>query len=340
MNSSISSSDDGAAASRSGHRAFLVWVAVVLSFAWLVNALVPWGGILVSQDNHQRVGTALGSDLDFVVLGDSKAGPFETDCLMPWLNPYRGAVFGADSVPPVYHLDTLRRIRDAQPGFAPAVVFLFVGANNINANGLHATRDFTFFVRLPLRDALSFSVGQGQWLTFTEVLFSRVLPVYGHRVMITHLQVGSRGARRCPDPSAQSFAQTEGFELEVGVRDPVADRNYYDIYRRSMYVDYKSSRIEIAAFEDLLELIKAWGGRPIVVFPPVTSEIRRLEDEMIGDAFDESMSALIDRAAVDLMDLRDVRDFDFKDVNHLSMKGAHDLARAYFLPILREAVSR
>jgi len=325
--------------SSSRHRAFLFWVVAILVVAWLVVSITPWGGILVSKRNHHRVALGLNGGIDFLIVGDSKSGPFETECLMPWFPPLRGAVFGADSVTPAYHLDTLRRIRAEAPDFAPKVVFVFVGANNLNANGLHASRDYVFFNQLPLEDVYEFSAARGSWGVFAEAIFSRLLPVYGSRIMITHLQVGDRGARPCPAPDAESFTLVGEPSFDFQPRDPVADRNYYEIYQRSMYADYESSIVELAALEAVLELIQEWGGRPIVVFPPVTAEIRKLEHEMIGDAFDLSVREVLQDHAVELMDLRDETEYEFRDVNHLSPMGAYHLSREHFLPILESLPS-
>ena len=85
-------------------------------------------------------------------------------------------------------------------------------------------------------------------------------------------------------------------------------------------------------------MVSDWGGRPIVVFPPVTREIRKLEQQLIGNAFDESVQAVIQPRNIELLDLRGVQDYEFEDVNHLSKRGAYDLSRAYFLPALEKAL--
>lgn len=316
----------------------MAWVLGILVAAWLFVSLVPWGGVLVSKRNHERVGTALGSSADFLIVGDSKTGPFESDCLMRWFPPYKGAVFSADSVTPVYHLDTLRHIRSENPDFAPDVVFIFVGANNLNTNGLHASRDYTFFNLLPLSDVYTFSAGRGEWGLFAEAIFSRLLPVYGTRIMITHLQVGGRGARACPTPDRDSFPDQPTIEFDFRARNPVADRNYLEIYRRSMYANYESSPVQLAALEEMIELVREWGGKPIVVFPPVTTEVRELEDELIGMKFDESVASVLGKSGTPLLDLRDDLEFEFKDVNHLSPKGAFELSRERLLPVIAESV--
>src|SRR5262249_15004231 len=114
--------------------------------------------------------------------------------------------------------------------------------------------------------------------------------------------------------------------------------NYYDIYRRSLYASYQSSPIVARATEQLTELVRSFGGLPILVLPPVTAEMRALEHQMIGNSFDETLTSIAEKEQVCVLDLRDRHEYEFVDVNHLTQRGAHDVAADYFLPILEENV--
>jgi len=273
-------------------------------------------------------------EIDFLIVGDSKAGHFAESCLMPWADPYTGLVFSADSVTPTFHLDTLKKIRAMDPDFSPAQVFVFIGANNLNKNGLHAKRDFAFFNMVDLKTAWSLSIEQGESLAFLEAVLSRLFPVYGHRTLITHLNVGGRGSMRCNPSISVKEAYESQSQYKPIARNEIIDQNYYSIYERSMYADYISSPIELAAFDQLLAYIKSWGGKPVVVFPPVTPEIRQLEYKLIGEKFDDSIRPIIATHEVALLDLRDEIRFEFSDVNHLSRMGAYDLSREIFLEVI------
>jgi hypothetical protein len=320
--------------SSSKQTAFAVWVLLILAFAWCAVTFAPWGGVVMSQRSYIDLAGELGSDTDYLIVGDSKAGPFATDCLIPWLDTHRGAVFTADSVTPVFHWYTLREIRTLFPEFRPKVVFIFVGANNLNANGLHARRDFTFFNQVALSDAWDLSGSRGERLLFAEVVLARLFPAYGHRVQITHLQVGNRAGRSCPTITESSYVHEGPFEFVFEPRNPVNDRNYYDIYRRSAYADYESSVAEASALEELIRLVKNFGGVPILVLPPVTSEIWSLEQELVGEKFDDTIESIVEKSGVALLDLRAITRFEFRDVNHLSHRGAYDVTQEYLRPLL------
>jgi hypothetical protein len=324
--------------SSSNHRRFVLWVALGLVTTNAAVQLVPWGGIKDSERGHHRVAYELAGDTDFLIVGDSKAGPFSVGCLVPWLSTYRALVFSGDSVTPVFHYKNLIDIRNAVPEFKPRVVFIFVGANNFNTNGQHVQREYTFFNDLDLGRVWELSAVQGEPLFFVEAVLSRIFPLYGKRVMITHLQFG-KSAVACSSTAPESFEIARHRPVESGTRNPVYDKNYYDIYRRSVYASYQSSPIIARATEKLIESVRAFGGTPIVVLPPVTHEIRALEHQLIGDAFDQTLTAILDKEKAQLLDLRDENHYEFQDVNHLSPRGAHDLAVDYFLPIVERQFS-
>jgi len=325
--------------SSSNQKRFVLWVAAGLVATNAAVLLVPWGGIKDSERGQRQIARELAGDTDFLIVGDSKAGPFSVGCLIPWLGDYRGLVFTADSVTPVFHYNNLAEIRSAVPAFQPRVVFIFVGANNFNTNGQHVEREYTFFNELALGEAWELSGAQGQPLSFVEAVLSRIFPLYGRRVMITHLQFG-RSSASCDDVAPESYEVARRRPLESATRDPVADKNYYDIYRRSIYSSYESSPIVARATEKLIESVRNYGGLPVLVLPPVTPEIRALEHQLVGEAFDETLNGIVAREKTQVLDLREKFDYEFHDVNHLSQRGAHDVAVDYFLPILeRHAAS-
>jgi hypothetical protein len=328
MSSSTSSSE---------HRRFLLWVALAVVATNAAVALIPWGGVADSKRSHQRVARELAGATDFLIVGDSKAGPFSIGCLSPWLAPYRGLVFTADSVTPIFHYENLVEIRKTQPGFMPRVVFVFVGANNFNTNGQHVQREYTFFNELDLGQVWDWSGGaNGEPLFFVEALLSRLMPLYGKRVMITHLQF-HRSADECVASAGPAgYEQARNVPIGHATRNAVDDKNYYDIYRRSVYGSYESSPMVGEAVARLVELVRSYGGVPVIVLPPVTSEIRQLEHQLVGEAFDDTLRAIVAKQNARVLDLREQTGYEFRDVNHLSPRGARDLAVDYFLPIVEE----
>ena len=306
--------------------------ALVGSYAGV--QLIPWGGVSASQRSQQRVARELAGETDFLILGDSKAGPFSAECLSPWIAGRRGLVFTADSVTPVFYYHNLSQIRSEVSGFQPRWVFIFIGANNFNAHGLHVERDFAFLNEIGLGDAWRLSGARGEYLMFAEALASRIFPLYGMRVPITHLQIGESPGTSCAHADAANFARVASGKIAPASRDAILDRNYFDIYRRSVYASYESSPVIASATEMLIELVRGYGGTPVLVLPPVTSEMRALEFELIGDAFDASVREIAGRTGVQVLDLRDRIDYEFADVNHLSVRGARDVLLERFRPLI------
>jgi hypothetical protein len=244
-------------------------------------------------------------------------------------------VFSADSVTPVYHYNLLKNLERSHPDFSPKLIFVFIGANKMNANGLHAVRECTFSNLLPLNDVWNFSAAKGEYLSFAQAILTRLLPVIGKRVPITHLALDSGGRHKCSDVAELSAGLQARPKARPG-RNDFADANYFDIYRRSLYADYESSPIVAAALSELISTIKNRGATPILVLTPVTPEIRVLETELIGEAFDVTLQEIVERQGVRVLDLRDDAEYEFMDVNHLSPRGAHDLVLDHFRPLVWE----
>jgi hypothetical protein len=87
----------------------------------------------------------------------------------------------------------------------------------------------------------------------------------------------------------------------------VNDRNYDDIDRRSAYADYESSVAEARALEELIRLVKN---------------------------FDDTIKSSVEKSGGELLPPRDVTRFEFRDVNHLSHRGAYDVTQEYLRPHL------
>src|SRR6185295_16469713 len=144
MNSSTSSSREVA---------FLAWVLTGLAVTGLACQLDVWTGLAGNHRRHVAVARLYGSEAEFLILGDSKTGTFSHNSLAPVFGQHHGLVFDADSVTPSYHLYNWREVRRLAPELKPRFVFLAVGANNFNRNGLHCLRDLGLYDLMPLADA-------------------------------------------------------------------------------------------------------------------------------------------------------------------------------------------
>ena len=303
----------------------------------IVVELVPWGTTDLNLRQHRESAAALGAGADYLIVGDSKAGRFGPQCIQLGVPGKTAAVFSADSVTPVYHYNLLRGLRETNPEFSPKLIFVLIGANNMNANGLHALREYSLHNLLPLTDAWQLTGALGEYSLFAEVLFSRLLPVYGRRVPLTHLAVDRGQSHVCSNIRDAIAVGPVRPDAHPG-RNDIADANYFDIYRRSLYNDYESSVMVVAALDKLLTYIKELGATPVLMMAPVTPEIRELEHELIGEAFDETIDEIVQRHRVKVLDLRDEQRYEFKDVNHLSARGAWDLVTERFPSIVDEVL--
>ncbi len=317
---------------------FLMWVAAYLIAAMIVSSMDIWTGVVNTYRRNLAVVDLYGEEADYLILGDSKTGPFNFDGLAPFLDK-KGLVFNADSVTPCYHLFNFRKVREQTPEFKPKLVFICIGANNFNKHGLHCRRDTGFFDLLPLSDAAELSLPEKEYMAFAEAFLSRIFPVYRHRVQITHFNFSlnpEAAINISPEKVYWEKYTAPDYEMEIRERDPIADRNYHDIYRRSVYNKFEYSRVTEAALAKLVEEIKSYGGEPMIVLLPVTEEMMVLENDMVGDKFISEMQAFADARQIRLLDYRDQHQYHFQDINHLSKKGAKDFAFERLQPIIDE----
>lgn len=330
---------------------FVVWVLAGVAISALVGSLDVWTGVMNSHRQHVAIAKLFGADVDYAILGDSKTAPFSHDHSQRYegggvaagLDP-KGLVFSSDSVTPAYHLFNLRRVREAAPAFQPRTVFISLGANNFNRVGLHCRRDMGLYSLLTLREAAALTVSAGEYGAFAEVLLSRLFPVYQHRVQLTHFQFAWR-----PDPTAGVSPETRQWKSIAAAvrdapewqRDPVEDRGYEDIYRRSVYNDFEYSDVMEAAVAALVEEIRDLGAEPVLMLLPVSAEMLALERALVGPAFDTPLRAFAENHDLELLDLRAETGYAFADANHLTERAAIQLWQERLAPLLdRARVSR
>ena len=315
---------------------FLLWIAIILGLSSVIAKADIWKGTDERHRGHLAVAKKFGANADYLLVGDSKTGPFSYDGLSPFLSR-KGLVFSSDSVTPVYHFYTFRRARSLYPEFKPKVVFISIGANNFNENGLHCRRDFALENLLSWEDVRDLTLPTGQTLEFFEVMLGHVLPIYTRRLQLTHFDLTLH-----PSPTGDIALETLAWNESRHQarldrhepRDRFLDQNYLDIYRRSVLNQYKHSTTVELALSKMIEDIRSYGGVPILVMLPLTQEMRDLEKELIGDKFKSSLNAFAQREKVELMDFQAEDHYEFNDVNHLSPKGAFAFGKDNLEPIL------
>lgn len=335
MSSSTSNSEDQGTTLRR-EQWFLIWVTAALTAACIIGNLPIFGNTFNQVKKHHFVADQFGTNVDWLLVGDSKAGRFSYDGLVPF-NSRKGLVFTSDSVTPVYQYHVFRQLKEKAPGFKPKVVFISTGANNFNRNGLHCRRDLALYTMLDLPTVAALTLPNGSYLDFVEAVTSRIFPVYGKRVLITHFHFTflNRGRLKTDHIDWQNY--TDPRQAPPEFRDPIKDRNYLAIYRRSVLVQYDYSEVVEAALGRLIDEVRDLGAEPVLVFLPVTEEMRALEAELVGDAFDQPINAFAAEKKVRILDLRNRHNYAFEDVNHLTHIGALNVAEEHFVPLVNQA---
>jgi hypothetical protein len=316
-------------------QAFICWVMLALVSALIVGNLDIFTGAYKSNFLHRYVAQTFGADAEWVLIGDSKTGRFSFDGLAPFQEP-KGIVFSSDSVTPVYHYHLFRNLPEQAPNLRPKYVFIATGANNFNVNGLHCRRDIALYNMLNLDAVAELTLPHGAFVDFFEALFSRLFPIYGKRVFITHFNISF-------DPDKGVDVDEMGWDAHehpgsgaFGIRDEMKDRRYLDIYRRSVLANFEYSQAVETALSLTVDKIREMGAEPIILLLPVTEEMIALEEELVGDKFIRPLSTLSKDKNVRLIDMRRMHQYDFEDVNHLSPQGALQVINEQLIPLMGE----
>lgn len=286
----------------------------------LAVVLVPWTGAGYFQD--LCVEEVKREQRDILLLGDSKVFPFVdgyTGC--PFFSEPAYAL-AMDSATVLYQRILYNRLA-TETDLHPKVVFYSTGANNFNENGLHVLRDYaTRFVASP-KDLWEYRTVPGCSPYLVDSFLSRLYPVYGRRIEITHLMF--RGYR------------PRDLDMSPPNRDVVADENYLLIYKRGVLANFKVSEFHVNNLERFAEEVRANGGELVVLDLPVTEPMRKLELEVCQE-WDNAMRDFSERTGVRYLDLREHSDFMFRDINHLSSLSAKEVVTRWLQPLADEII--
>lgn len=331
MSSSTSSSSSPRRRFFVGGRPALA-VAVVVLVVNVCVALLPAGGYERAFQASLELARSA-PDAQVVLFGDSRS-----TMLRAQFFDDRTLSFASANNTVIYSKLLFDRML-AETEVRPRVLFLMVGANNYNKNGIFTLRDFAIrrlasfsdlagFLRFP--DGLDFAL---------DGLFARCFPVYGRRMEIRSLQqlreMLTRGWRPLGTSDVPGMVKVDEATLvEAPVRSGVADQNYLMIYERSVYVNYELSRVHTGMLEALIDRGLASGARVVVVQLPVEPAIRELEREMVDHVFDDYLKDLRARKNILHLDLRGESHFEFDDLNHLSLRGGREFVKVYLNPLL------
>lgn len=321
MSSSTSSSKVHEKGGRWGRtaRPLLAFLLVNLVINFIVLA-IPWKGADYFQD--LCVEEIARSRRNILLMGDSKVFPFVegyTNCT--FFEPPAHAL-AMDSATVLYQRILYNRIV-RETAVRPKVVIYSTGANNFNENGLHVLRDYAIRFLAGRHELADYASLPGGLPYVVDAFFSRVYPVYGRRIEISHLMFRDY--------------QPRTIDLTPPGRDAVNDENYLLIYQRGVLADYRVSEFHLENLRAWSEEIRAGGGEFIVIDLPVTKEMRELEKRVCPE-WDEKIAEFSKETGARYLDLREHSDLSFRDINHLSNLGAKTVVERWLEPLAREVL--
>ncbi|MCA9414042.1 MAG: hypothetical protein KC944_22705 [Candidatus Omnitrophica bacterium] len=294
----------------------------VQAIACTLVLLVPWTGAGWFQD--LIVEQVDGDSRDVVIMGDSKVFPFvdgRIDC--PFFEQPAYA-FAWDSSTVLYHRILYDRLIH-ETSLRPRVVFYSLGANNFAEEGLHVQRDYAIrFVARP-KDLIGYTGMKGSLPFLADAFFSRLYPIYGRRIEITHLMFRGYKMRE--------------IDLSPPERDLIADQNYLLIYQRGFFSNYKVSEFHMENLKRFSEEVRASGAELILLDLPVTQEMRDLEKEFAQE-WDDRIQRFSEDNQVRYLDLRDHPEMLFRDINHLSNISAKEVSERWLQPLVDEGLGQ
>ncbi len=294
----------------------LVFFLLIQAVASAVVSFIPWTGAGWFQD--QVIEQLSEDSREVILMGDSKVFPFVqgwVDC--PFFDQ-PGYAFAWDSSTVLYHRILYDRLMH-ETKLRPQVVFYSLGANNFAEKGLHVQRDYAIRYVARSKDLLNYLSLTGCWPYLADSFFSRLYPVYGKRIEISHLMFRGYKSRE--------------IDLTPPERDPIADRNYLLIYQRGFFGDFRISEFHMDNLRRFVEEVRSSGAEIILVDLPVTREMRDLERASAAE-WDLRMEAFSQETRVQYLDLRDHSDLSFRDINHLSNLGAKDVCERWLQPLV------
>ena len=296
--------------------------ALALLIILVVNVLVsllPDGQYRRQFDASIQVARKMGKDAEIVLFGDSRATMYRSQHFSrPTLS------FAAPNNTIIFSRLLFEKML-AECSTRPRIVFLMMGANNYNKNGLFPLRDFAIRRLVSYGDIAHFTqYKDGHWVAL-DALFARAFPVYGRRMEIRSPRLLLSLWRQSRVPISQNnvlgMRPLTGADEAPPRRSSTEDKNYWLIYKRSIYINYKLSGVHTGTTEALIDQALKVGAKVVLVQPPVEPMMRELEKKMVGTVFDDYLADLKKRKPVHHLDMRDVTRYEFADLNHISIRG-------------------
>ena len=319
-------------------------IPVLMGLAMLVvlNALVfllPDGVYKRQFAASVQMSRDVGDNAKVVIFGDSRATMFHPEFFhektFSFASPNNTVIFSK------MLFDKMISETKARP----RVMIIVLGANDYNKNGIFTKRDFAIRQLASFSDILDFATHPGGYGYMIDAVFAKMFPVYGRRMEIRSPSMlrflFTLAKRPLSETDIHGMGALDRLQMEQAPeRSAIDDHNYWLIYKRSIYRDYELSLLHTGLLESLIDNGIKNGATVITVQLPVEPKIRELENQMVGKIFDNYLVELKAQKSILHLDLRDDMRFEFQDLNHLSLRGARELSRIIFKPIIAETMGR
>jgi len=306
----------------------IVFIACFISLNIAVKFL-PDGTFMQSFRDHTGNAERNGKTAEIILFGDSRATGFH-----PVFFERPALTLATPNTTILYAYFLFREIRQRNATH-PKLMVLCLGSNNYNDNGIFAKRDFAVRVLPEFNDLADFATTTGGIPYAVDGAFAKLFPVYGYRMELRSpdelLPIIKKIFRKQP-PAPNIEAAPDLTGSAAPVRNALDDRNYLEIYRRSVLNDFKISAFHMEILKKMIAAAQAEKIKVLVVELPMEEMMLRLHENLADQLFQKSLTELLEKYKVPLLDLRYKNRYEFNDLNHLSARGLRDLTRDHINP--------
>ena len=236
-------------------------------------------------------------------------------------------------------INSVKFIFNFEFNFILANLIVFLGANNYNENGIFVTRDFGLRRLYSIKDIPEILHLENGFSNSLEIIFSNLIPIYGRRMEIRDFGILKRMLFSKYDTLLPQGMRPlkHNWDKKNKSIDTVEDTQYLLTYKRSVYNNFKLSKLHTDKLEQLIA--DNDGSSIILVQLPIKEQMYELQKNMIKNVFDDYIATLSrSNDNVFNLDLRENTNYEFSDINHLSMKGSFDLTQEILNPLIEKII--
>ena len=312
------------------------FLSFILIFS-LVNISVhflPKGPYASMFDNSIKLSKKYNTEYEILLYGDSKATMFNKNYFkrktLSLACENNTIIFSK-----YLHDDILKSQKKSLK-----VVFIFLGPNNYNKNGIFVIRDFALRRLTNLHDIPKILFYYDALDNAVEVLCSRLIPVYGRRmeirdygiiknlVSLKYKNLLTQGMR----PIKKEIIYSNNLTINKN-----KDYNYLLTYKRSVYNNFELSPLHVQYLHEIIIANIDSGIKTVLIQLPIKNKMFELQKSLVKQDFDQFINQTVEKYDILYFDLRK-QNYEFSDINHLSNRGAYDLAINFLNPLVEELI--